>query len=334
MREVAFIKQNKEKWLGIEQVIQGKIKKNPDELSSLYINLINDLSYAQSFYPKSKTTIYLNFLSSQIYQRIYKTKRVEENKIKHFFTTDIPLTMYHYRRYLLYAFVFFFLFTAIGVISAHYDKDFVRLILGDDYVNSTLENIKKGDPTAVYASGSTFGSTVAITFNNLMVGAKLYVYGVFGGLGTLYALMSNSIMLGSFQYFFHQQNELLDSAKGIWLHGTFEIFSMVVEACAGLILGASILFPKTLSRLNSLKIGFQNSFKIYISTVPFTIAAGIIEGYITRHAQTMPLILNIIIILSSLFIICYYYIVYPRIVYKKHTSDAILQGEKFFVSNK
>jgi len=27
MREVYFIKQNKEKWLGIEQVIQGKIKK-------------------------------------------------------------------------------------------------------------------------------------------------------------------------------------------------------------------------------------------------------------------------------------------------------------------
>lgn len=334
MREVAFIKQNKEKWLGIEQVIQGKVKKNPDELSSLYINLINDLSYAQSFYPKSKTTVYINFLSSQIYQRIYKTKRVEENKIKYFFTTDVPLTMYQYRRYLLYAFVFFFLFTAIGVISAHYDKDFVRLILGDDYVNSTLENIKKGDPTAVYASGSTFGSAVAITFNNLMVGAKLYIYGVFGGVGTLYALMSNSIMLGSFQYFFHQENELLDSAKGIWLHGTFEIFSMVVEACAGLILGASVLFPKTYSRLNSFKIGFQNSFKIYVSTVPFTIVAGVIEGYVTRHAQTMPLILNIIIILSSLFIICYYYIVYPRIVYKKHKQNAILPRTELRSTNK
>jgi hypothetical protein len=27
MREVAFIKQNKEKWLGIEHVISGKLKK-------------------------------------------------------------------------------------------------------------------------------------------------------------------------------------------------------------------------------------------------------------------------------------------------------------------
>ncbi len=334
MREVAFIKQNKEKWLGIEQVVQGKVKKNPDELSSLYVNLINDLSFSQTYYPKSKTTIYLNFLSAQVYQRIYKTKRLEENKIKYFFKTEVPLTVYHYRRYLLYAFLFFFLFTAVGVISSHYDTDFVRLILGDDYVNSTLENIKKGDPTAVYASGSTFGTAVSITVNNLVVGAKLYFFGIFGGLGTLYALLNNSIMLGSFQYFFHQQNELLDSAKGIWLHGTFEIFSMVVEACAGLILGASILFPSTYSRFDSFKIGFQNSFKIYLSSIPFTIAAGIIEGYITRHAQTMPLILNILIILTSLFIICYYYIVYPRIVYKKHKQHAILQREELRVSDK
>ena len=35
MREVFFIRQNKEKWLEIEQVIDGKIKKNPDDLSYL-----------------------------------------------------------------------------------------------------------------------------------------------------------------------------------------------------------------------------------------------------------------------------------------------------------
>ena len=44
MREAAFIKQNKEKWLEFEQAIFGKAKKNPDELASLYIHLVNDLS--------------------------------------------------------------------------------------------------------------------------------------------------------------------------------------------------------------------------------------------------------------------------------------------------
>jgi len=327
MREVYFIKQNKEKWLGIEQVIQGKIKKNPDDLSSLYINLINDLSFAQTYYPKSNTTVYLNHLSSQIYQKIYKTKRVEENRIIYFFTTEVPLLVFQYRRYLLYAFLFFILFTSMGVVSAIYDKDFANIILGEDYVNMTVENIKKGNAVGVYQSGSTWGSTIGIIFNNIGVGAKLYLYGIFCGVGTLFALLSNSIMLGSFQYFFYEYGALKDSARGIWLHGVFEIFSMVVEAMCGLILGASILFPKTLSRFNSLKIGFKDSFKIFLSTVPFTICAGIIEGYVTRHALKMPLMLNVIIILGSLGIIGFYYFVYPSMVNKKinkNIHDAVL----------
>jgi hypothetical protein len=198
---MAFIKQNKAKWLEIEQVINGKMKKNPDDLSSLYINLINDLSFSQTYYPKSKTTVYLNFLSSQIFQKIYKTKRIEENRIKYFFTTEVPLTVYQYRRYLYYAFVFFILFVGIGVISSVYDKDFATLILGEGYVNQTLENIKKGDPTAIYGTGANWSTSLMIIINNLVVGTKLYIYGIFGGIGTLYALMQNSIMLGAFQFF-------------------------------------------------------------------------------------------------------------------------------------
>lgn len=327
MREVYFIKQNKEKWLGIEQVIDGKIKKNPDDLSSLYINLINDLSFAQTYYPKSNTTVYLNHLSSQIFQKIYKTKRVEENRLVYFFKTEVPLLVYQYRRYLLYAFLFFILFTSIGVLSAIYDKDFVNIILGESYVNETIENIKNNNAVGVYQSGTTWGTTIGIIFNNIKVGAKLYMYGVAGGVGTLFALLSNSVMLGSFQYFFYDYGALKDSARGIWLHGVFEIFAMVVEAMCGLILGASILFPKTLSRFNSFKKGFKDSFKIFLSTIPFTICAGIIEGYVTRHALKMPLILNLVIIFGSLAIVIFYYLVYPSIVNKKtnkHTNDTIL----------
>ncbi|REC59678.1 stage II sporulation protein M [Chryseobacterium pennae] len=327
MREVYFIKQNKEKWLGIEQVIDGKIKKNPDDLSSLYINLINDLSFAQTYYPKSNTTIYLNHLSSQIFQKIYKTKRVEENRLVYFFKTEVPLLVYQYRRYLLYAFLFFILFTSIGVLSAIYDKEFVNIILGESYVNETIENIKKNNAVGVYQSGTTWGSTIGIIFNNIQVGAKLYIYGIAGGVGTLFALLSNSVMLGAFQYFFFDYGALKQSARGIWLHGVFEIFAMVVEAMCGLILGASILFPKTFSRFNSFKKGFKDSFKIFLSTVPFTICAGIIEGYVTRHALKMPLVLNLLIILGSLAVIGFYYFVYPSIVNKKtnkHINDTIL----------
>jgi len=317
MREVAFIKQNKEKWLEFEQAIFGKSKKNPDEMASLYIHLVNDLSYAQTYYPKSKTVIYLNHLASQVFQKIYKTKRTEKNRLIYFFKTEVPLLMYQYRRYLLYAFVLFFATVAMGVVSAKYDQNFVRLIMGDDYVNMTLRNIKDGNPVAVYKSGSNWGSFIGITINNLYVGAQCFMYGIFGGIGTFYIFLQNSLMLGSFQYFFYEHGVFWQSVRGIWIHGAMEIFAIVIEATAGFILGASILFPKTYSRMNSFKIGFRTSLKIFLSTFPFTIAAGFLEGFITRYSIDFANWFSSLIIVSTLSAIAYYYIVFPHIVHRK-----------------
>jgi hypothetical protein len=72
--------------------------------------------------------------------------------------------------------------------------------------------------------------------------------------------------------------------------------------------------------MNSFKIGFKNSFKIFLSTFPFTISAGFLEGFITRYSIDMPNWLSSFIILLTLGIISFYYLVYPFIVHKKTTS--------------
>jgi uncharacterized membrane protein SpoIIM required for sporulation len=317
MREVAFIKQNKEKWLEFEQAIFGKAKKNPDDIASLYIQLVNDLSYAQTYYPKSKTVIYLNHLAATTYQKIYKTRREETNRVAYFFKTEVPLIVYNNRRYVLYAFIMFFVFTAIGVLSASKDENFVRIIMGDEYVNMTLNNIEDGNPVAVYKSAGPIGSFIGITLNNLKVGAYMFIAGITGGILTMYLLFRNAVMLGSFQYFFYEKNVFWESVRGIWIHGCMEIFGMVMEGAAGLIFGAAILFPKTFSRVESLKAGFKNGLKIWASTLPFTFAAGVLEGFVTRYSPDMPRVLNIAIILITLAAITYYYIIYPYKVHRR-----------------
>lgn len=261
--------------------------------------------------------MYLNHLASLTYQKIYKTKREEQNRLAYFFKTEVPLIVYQYRRYVLYAFLVSILFTAIGALSAANDQDFVRVILGDEYVNMTLDNIEDGNPVAVYKSGSNWGSAIGITINNLQVGAKCFILGLFAGLGTLFVAMQNFIMLGSFQYFFYEQGVFWESVRGIWIHGAMEIFAIVIETAAGFMIGAGILFPKTYSRLSSLKISFKNALKIFLSTVPFTFAAGMLEGFVTRYSPDMPRLLNVFIILFTLALISYYYLIYPFIVNRK-----------------
>jgi uncharacterized membrane protein SpoIIM required for sporulation len=216
------------------------------------------------------------------------------------------------------AFAVFFVFFFIGLLSTFNDESFARRILGNGYIDTTLENIESGDTLAIYKSGSNWGSFIGIFNNNMWVGLKMFLSGLLAGIGTGLYIVYNAIMVAVFQAFFYQQNTLWDSVKGIWIHGTYEIFGMIVESAAGYIIGASILFPGTLKRLESFKIGLRNAFFIFLSTIPFTLAAGFLEGYVTRYYNVMPAILCYLIILFCLITISYYYLILPFKVAKKH----------------
>ena len=307
MREAAFVRQNKDKWLKFESVLLNNAKISPDALSDLYIEITDHLSYAQTFYPTSKTAAYLNSLASQAHQKIYKTKKEKKNRIYTFWVEEFPREFYLYHKQLAIAFFVFVLFATVGIYSAASDVSFVRMILGDAYVNMTLENIANDDPMAVYKKMGETDMFLGITINNIKVGLMAFVFGVLLGVGTLYILMQNAIMLGAFQYFFYEKGLFWESVRTIWIHGTIEISVIIIAGCAGLVAGNGILFPKTYSRLTSFVNGVKAGLKIVISTIPFFIIAGFLEGFVTRHTE-MPDWLAILIIATSLCLIIFYYI--------------------------
>jgi uncharacterized membrane protein SpoIIM required for sporulation len=132
-------------------------------------------------------------------------------------------------------------------------------------------------------------------------------------------LLYNGIMLGAFQYFFYQKGLLLTSVLTIWIHGTLEISAIIIAGCAGLVLGNSILFPGTYSRLESLKLGAKKGLKIIVGLVPVFIMAGFLESFVTRLTEMPSIVKTGIIFLSAAFII-YYFIIYPIQLHKNVSS--------------
>ncbi|APG59780.1 stage II sporulation protein M [Christiangramia salexigens] len=321
MREAAFIKQNKDKWLKYESLLQNNTSPSPQHISDLYVELSDDLSYAKTYYPKSNITQYLNGLASNAHQKIYRSKKESGNRLISFFTKEFPAGFYKFQKQLLLSFLIFLLFSLIGSYSAATDLSFVRSIVGDAYVNMTLENISNNDPMAVYKEASQTDMFLGITLNNIRVSLMAFVFGVLAGVGTVFLLMQNAIMLGSFQYFFYEKGLLWESARTIWIHGTIEISVIIVAGCAGLVVGKSMLFPGTYSRLNSFMIGVKDGLKIVISTIPFFIIAGFLEGFVTR-ITSMPDWLAIFIISGSLLLVLFYYVFYPLYLNNKIQNDS------------
>jgi uncharacterized membrane protein SpoIIM required for sporulation len=310
MREANFIKQNKPRWEEFEKIVSQRKQAPPDQLAELFIQITDDLSFSHTQYPKSRTTQYLNALASKIHLEIYKNKREDKNRFVTFWKVELPHIMYEARKPFFYAFLIFMIAGVIGAVSTAYDDTFVRLILGDGYVNMTLENIKNGNPTQVYSGSGAMEMFFQITLNNILVSFKVFVYGFFASIGTGFYLFYNGLMVGTFLMFFYRESELAQALPVIMLHGTIELTSIVIAAAAGFIMGNSLLFPGTYSRLASFKMGALKGLKIVVGLVPFFILAGFIESFITRYAF-MHWSLKTMIIGASAILMIYYFIIYP-----------------------
>ena len=317
MREAVFIKQNTAKW----KLYETEPAQDPDVLAERFIELTDDLAFSRTFYPESQTTDYLNALTGKMHQAIYKNKKEKKNRFVLFWKYELPFLFKQYHRQLFFSFLIFTASCFIGALSAAYDDTFVRLILGDGYVNQTLENIRSGDPMAIYKSAGQTEMFLAITLNNIYVSFLAFVFGIFLSVGTFWVLLRNGIMLGAFQYFFYQQGVFTESVLTIWIHGALEISAIVIAGCGGFIMGNSLLFPKTYSRLESFKKGAKDGLKIVVGLVPIFITAGFLESFVTRHTE-MPEGLSLFIILFSFGFILFYFVFYPI---RLHASQADAQ---------
>ncbi|HLT81454.1 MAG TPA: stage II sporulation protein M [Cyclobacteriaceae bacterium] len=321
MREAAFIKLNQERWKGIEKDLESGQPVSPDRLAEMFIQLTDDLAFARTQYPSSRTTTYLNNLVSRIHLEIYRNKRERSNRIINFWKYEVPSIMWEVRRPLFYSLVIFVVAGIIGVVSTLYDDTFVRLIMGDAYVNHTLENIKEGKPTGIYAGDDAWDMFLYITLNNIMVSFHVFILSVFTSVATGFLLFRNGIVLGSFFTMFYNESVLLHAAPVVMLHGTIELSAIVIAGAAGIVMGNSILFPGTYSRFESFRRGAFKGLKIVLGLTPFFIIAGFIESFVTRYAN-MHWGIKLAILAGSAFIMVYYFVIYPRQLSRNATSTS------------
>lgn len=316
MREVEFLQKNQAKWKEFESLLRKGHAENPDKLADLYIQLTDDLSWARTYYPDSKTTEYLNQLTIRAHESIYKNKSEDKKRIVSFWKDELPELYFKHRRKLLTSFLIFAIAIVIGVVSAANDPTFVRSIFGDQYVNMTLHNIQNNDPMAVYKSANEVDMFFGITLNNIKVSFITFIFGLLASLGTGLVLMQNGIMIGSFFHLFFQQGFLAESLLVVFIHGTLELSAIIIAGAAGLTLGSGILYPGTRSRTKSFRGSAKEGLKMTMGLIPLFITAGFLESFVTRYTE-MPVILSLLIIGGSLAFILWYFVFYPSLLFSQ-----------------
>ncbi len=312
MREALFIKKNKDRW----QRIQQQSSSDPDEMATDFTRLVDDLAYAKTFYPSGKVTTFINAQASKIYLDIYKNRKEDSNRLVTFWKYDLPLTIRKHQGVVLFAFVIFVIFFAVGFFASREDDEVARGFFGSDYTDMTQRNIERGNPFGVYETGNSLLNWMGIMINNIKVGLIMFVSGIFCGIPTLYKHCESSAMVGIFDQFFAERGLGVDFWLVVFVHGTLEITALILSAAAGLVLGKSFLFPGTIKRMEAFKQGAKDGVKIMIGLMPVFALAAFFEGFITRLYNDVSWLTTAVFALSVLFVI-WYFILWPIRLSKK-----------------
>jgi uncharacterized membrane protein SpoIIM required for sporulation len=332
MKEITFLKQNYDKWQKFEAILNSRDGSNPDALADLFIRVTDDLSWARTFYPGSNTEKYLNDMAARIHQEIYKNKKERRSRILTFWTHELPLTMSKHRINLLIAFSIFIVSTWLGIVSAKHDEGFVRLILGDGYVDMTLENISHGDPMGVYKQDNHFVMFLGIALNNTRVALMCIVAGLLGWMGVAFLQFYNGIMLGSFMYFLAENGQLHEATHTVWIHGVIEIWCIIVAGAAGMAFGNGLWFPGAWPRGVSFMRGAREALKIGVGLIPFFFLAAFFEGFVTRYTDMSDTVREFIIFFSLILMVAYW-IIWPMFVKKDVTkTKRVVSDEKEYIT--
>ena len=115
--------------------------------------------------------------------------------------------------------------------------------------------------------------------NNAGVCILAFALGFAFGIPSLILMVHNMALLGALLWLFDGQGLLVELSAWLSVHGTTEIFGILLSGAAGLHTGRSMAFPGTLSVLDAAAAAGRRSAVVMVGVVVMMIIAALLEAF-------------------------------------------------------
>lgn len=281
MDERSFVESRRQLWSELGASLdrmrtRGARSLSHDELrllGSRYRAVVSDLSFARTQGASEGLVTYLNELAGRAHGVIYASKPARLRGIKTFVIADFPALFRATINYTLVAAVIFFVGWAASATNPEIcDAVFPRKITAPPSTAKDANLLDYIDPAAL----SSF-----IMTNNITVGILAFAGGVTAGVYTIYQIAQNGLVIGAMAT---KAAPVLGQQR-FWSlivpHGVIELLAIFMCGGAGLMIGASMIAPGNLRRVDSVRIAAAIALRLFAGAVLFFVIAGIIEGFVT-----------------------------------------------------
>ncbi len=278
-------------WIRLEQIVtqmeKGKSRKLDDEdvlaLPTLYRTLLSSLSIARENSLDAGLIDYLEGLALRSYFLVYGTQTSFGRWLREFFGGGWSRAVQSIKLEIWISLFVMIAGTAIGYVLVAGDSDwFYALVPGNftdvrvpgasqEALRGTLFDTEDQDGLGVFAA--------FLFSNNAQVSILAFALGFAFAIPSILLLIHNMALLGAMVWVFAQRGLTVDFVGWLSIHGTTELFAILLSGAAGIHVGRAIAFPGNRSHLAAASAAGKRAALVMAGVIIMLICAGLLEGF-------------------------------------------------------
>jgi uncharacterized membrane protein SpoIIM required for sporulation len=291
LRSDRFRLEREHDWKRLEAIIRrmeaGRMRKVSDEdlldLAALYRTAASSLAIARETSLDAATLAYLEALVQRAWFQVYGPRSSLTTWLGRFFGGGWSAAVRAIWLDICIALAVTIAGTLVGWLLVARDNDWYYALVPTGMADARVPGASREVLLKTLTGeeqGNGLTTFAAILFShNAGIAILAFALGFAFGIPSLMLLIANAATLGAMLWLFHQAG--LTSEFGAWLsiHGTTELFAIVLAGAAGLHIGRSMAFPGARPVLAAAAESGRRAAQVMAGVVLMLVFAAMLEGY-------------------------------------------------------
>jgi uncharacterized membrane protein SpoIIM required for sporulation len=293
LRSDRFRQQREGDWQRLDAIVtrmeKGRTGKVSDEdllaLPVLYRTVASSLSVARETSLDAATLAYLEALVQRAWFLVYGPRVGLAGWLRRFLGGGWSRSVRAIWPDVLAALAVMVVGAVVGWLLVAKDPEWYFSLIPGDMANGRVPGASREVlRQSLYGLGENerdfLGAFAAQLFShNAQISILAFALGFAFGVPSLLLLVQNSAVLGALLWLFDSQGLLIDLSAWLSVHGTTELFAILLSGAAGLHIGRSMAFPGDQSLLAAAAAAGQRAAQVMAGVVLMLVIAAVLEGF-------------------------------------------------------
>jgi len=280
----------------VTQMEKGRLRRISDAdllaLPVLYRTVASSLSVARETTLDASTIAYLEALVQRAWFQVYGPRVTLRGWLKRFLGGGWSSSVRAIWPDILIALAIMVAGAVAGWLLVAQDAEWYHALVPGQFADTRVPGASR-EVLAETIFGNRDQNAMAVFSaslfsNNAQVAILAFALGFAFGVPSLMLLVQNMGTLGAMLWLFHSRGLTVDFAGWLSVHGTTELFAILLAGAAGLHIGRSMAFPRTRSVMQAASQAGQRASQVMAGVVLMLVIAAMLEGFARQLIDNTP----------------------------------------------